>query len=250
MAGETPAVDTSAAAETGAAADLLEVAAPAEADKSAPEGAAPAETESKPADDKKAGDDGKGEAKAEADLLADDDEGKTPEGKDGQADKPEDAKPETYEALTLPEGVQIDEAALAQAKTLFGEHKIPLETANKLVAFYAQQQQEAANQTLAGFTQVKKDWQAAIKADAEFGGDKLPQTLGAAKAVLGKFGDKTLLNDLKEWGWANHPGFIKLLARVNAHLSEDTLVTADATTQAAPKSAAEIMWPGMFQKQE
>lgn len=246
MADNAQATDTSTQAANGAATDdLLSDAAPADktdATTTDKPGEKPA-TESKPAE---AGKDG---AAGDGDLLADDDEGKSPVKADGPADAKKDAAPETYEAFTLPDGVALDETALAKATPILRELGHNQEQAQKLVTLYAEMQQQAAEQQLAGFNQVKKDWQSAIKADGEFGGDKLPQTLGAAKAVLTKFGDKTLLSDLKEWGWANHPGLIKLLARVNAHLSEDTLVQSDAATQPTPKSPAEILWPSMFQKE-
>lgn len=248
MSGDAPVTDATPAADA-APADLLETpAADAAAPDAAtlnPEGDKPA-TESKPDGDKPSGEDGKGEGdKADADLLADDDEGKSPEGKDGQADKPKDGAPETYEAFTTPDGVQLDETAIAQATPIFKELNLDQSGAQKLVDVYATLQQAAAQQQVDGFNQVKKDWQAEIKADPEFGGDKLPETLGAAKAVLGKFGDKALLNDMKEWGWANHPGLIRLLARVKAHLSEDTLVTGDEAAQQRPKSAAQTIYPNM-----
>jgi len=254
MSGDTPAVaDTSAADAADVA--LLDDAAPAETAKPADSAAAtPAETptESKPDGDKPSGDDAAKGDDAPS-LLADDDEG-TPEKKaDGQADADDKGKsPETYEAFTLPEGVALDETLLAKATPVFksiGEG-LKQEDAQKLVTLFAEAQAEAAAQQVAGFNQVKKDWAAEIKADQDFGGEKLPQTLGAAKAVLGKYGDKALLNDLKEWGWANHPGLIRMLARVNAHLSEDHLVTADATSQSEPKSPAERLWPGMFQNNQ
>lgn len=229
--GDVPAVavDTPAAAD---AADLLDDATPVAADAVA--------TESKPADDKKAGADGEGET---PDLLADDDDGKTPDKADGQATDKKDETPETYEAFTFPEGVIVDEGVLAKATPILREIGADQEKAQKLVSFFADVQQEQAAQQLAGFNQVKKDWQAEIKADPEFGGDKLPETLGAAKDFLARFGDAKLRSDLKEWGWANHPGLIRALAKARAHLSEDTLVTADATAQPSkPKSIEERLW--------
>lgn len=242
MAEPAPVADATPVAAAADDASVLDTAAPAEG-KAAD--AAPDPKESKPAD--KAGDDG---AKAEPDLLADDDEGKTPDKVDGQADTKTGETPETYEAFTFPEGVQVDEAVLAQATPIFKDVGLNQEQAQKLVSLYAGMQQEAAAQQIAGFNQVKNDWKAAIKADPEFGGDKLKNTVGDAMTVIGKFGDKELLSDLKEWGWANHPGLIRLLARVKANLSEDTLVTADTTAQpGAQRSAAEVLWPSMF-KQE
>lgn len=235
-----------------AATDLLEDAgagAPG-AEGASPEtkGADAANSESKPA--AKAGEDG---AKPEtADLLADDEEGKTtPEKADGPADAKKDgAAPETYEAFTLPEGVAIDEATLAKATPIFRDTGLSQDQAQKLVSLYADMQQAAAETQLAGFVKVKQDWAAEIKADKEFGGEAFSRTLNSAKAVLTKYGDATLRADLKEWGWANHPGLIKLLARVKADLSEDTTVNADAASQSAPKRPEEVMWPSMFQSKE
>lgn len=248
MAGETPAVADTPAADAADVALLDDAPAADAAAKPADAKAETPATESKPADDKKAGDDAaKGDDPA---LLADDDEG-TPEKKaDGQPDADKGKAPETYEAFTLPDGIQLDEEALASATPVFKDVGLNQEQAQKLVSLYADMQNKAAASQVAGFQQVKQAWVSEIKSDAEFGGAKLTQTLGAAKAVIGKYGDKALLNDLKEWGWANHPGLIRMLARVNADLSEDTLVNADAAAQAAPKSAAEILWPSMYQKQE
>lgn len=253
MSGDAPATDATPAADA-APADLLETpAADAAAPDAAtlnPEGDKPA-TESKPDGDKPSGDDGKGEGSdAPTDLLADDDEGKTPDKPDGQADGKTEGAPETYEALTLPEGVQIDDAALAQSKALFGDLKLPLDAANKLVAHYAALQATAAEAQVAGFNKIKSDWAAELKADPEFGGANLAKTVGATKALIGKFGSPELLSVLREWGMGNNPELNRFCARINAALSPDTTVIADAAHQSAPKSPAEVMWPGMFQKQE
>lgn len=256
MAGEEvqPSESETPAADTSADVSLVDDAGAAEADK--PGDAAPEETKAeadKPADeskpeakaDGKDGEKGKDEESA-PDLLADDDDGKSPDEKaDGQADAKKGEAPETYEAFTLPEGVQLDEAAVAKVTPVFKDIGLTQEQAQKLVTQYAELQQAAAEQQVAGFNQIKKDWAAEIKSDAEFGGDKLKETLGAAKAVLGTFGDKALMSDLKEWGWANHPGLIRLLARVKAHLSEDSLVQADTAAQSRPRSAAELIYPNM-----
>ena len=252
MAGDAPAQETPTPAPESADVSLLDDAgagAPGAQSSASPETkAADAKTESKPAD--KAGDDGKGDAKAEADLLADDEDGTPEEKADGPADADKGKAPETYEAFTVPEGVAIDEETLAKATPVFKDVGLSQEQAQKLVSLYADMQQAAAEQTLAGFQQVKQDWTAQIKADQDFGGDKLPRTLSAAKAVLAKYGDGELRNDLREWGWAKHPGLIRLLARVQADLSEDTLVTADPASQpGAPKRPENILWPDMIPKE-
>ena len=246
MSGEAPATETPAAADA-AVTDLLDTPA---ADAAAPiaddnKGDKPA-AESKP-DAKASGDDG---VKADAeDLLADDDKGTPDKKADGQPDADADKAPETYEAFTLPEGVQLDEAVLAQATPVFKDVGLNQEQAQKLVSFYASMQAETAAQQVAGFNKIKTEWAGELKADPEFGGENLSKTTGATKALIGKFGSARLLSDLKEWGWGNHPEFQRMCARINAALSPDTTVIADASAQAAPKSAAERMWPEMFNKE-
>lgn len=248
MSGEAPATDATPAAVDAAATDLLETPA---ADAAAPvtddtKGDKPV-TESKP-DAKASGDD---VVKADAeDLLADDDEGTPDKKADGQADADAEKAPETYEAFTLPEGVQLDEAVLAQATPVFKDVGLNQEQAQKLVSFYASMQAEAAAEQVAGFNKIKSEWAGELKADREFGGENLSKTVGATKALIGKFGSARLLSDLKEWGWGNHPEFQRMCARINATLSPDTTVIADAAHQTAPKSAAEVMWPGMFNNKE
>lgn len=247
MSTDTPVADATPAADA-AATDLLD--APA-ADAAAPvtddKGATP--TESK-LDAKASGDDGKGSVAP--DLLADDDEGTPDKKADGPADADADKAPETYEAFTLPDGVEIDEGLLAKATPVFksiGEG-LKQEDAQKLVSFFAEAQAEAAAQQVAAFNKIKSDWAAELKADAEFGGENLSKTVGATKALIGKFGSPQLLAELKEWGWGNNPELNRFCARINAALSPDTTVIADAAHQSTPKSAAEVLWPGMFQKQE
>lgn len=242
--GAVPAVEVDQA-PASAEVDLLDDAAPPVEG----EGAAP-NSESESAGDKPAGDDG---AKAtpqagEVDLLADDDKGTPEEKADGQADA--DKAPEAYEAFTLPEGMVLDDATLAIATPVFREAGLDQAKAQKLVDVYVQLQQAAAEQQTANFLKVKSDWAAAIKADPEFGNERLPQTLGAAKAVIAKYGDKELLSDLREWGWSNHPGLLRMLAKINAELSPDTLVNADAAAQPKPKQPWEVLWPNMTQPQE
>lgn len=239
-----PAVEIETPAAPAPEADLLDDAPAAEPAKT-DDAATPDKVESKPADDKKAGDDG---AKADdADLLADDGEGKSDTKADGKTDVDKGGAPETYEAFTLPDGFQMDDALLAKATPVLksiGVKGASQEDAQKLVSFFAEVQAESAKQQQDGFERVKKDWRAELTADRDYGGDNLSKTRSDAKAFLQKFGTPRLLNDLKEWGWSNHPDLLKAFAAAQrAHFSEDTLVVADAAAQSkAPKSIAERLW--------
>lgn len=95
------------------------------------------------------------------------------------------------------------------------------------------------------FEQAVKDrgnqWLEQAKADKEFGGDKLDSSIKLAKDTLQKYGDDGFRKELTESGFGNHPGLIRLLARIGKASANDTAVI----THAAPKpvrSAAEIMY--------
>lgn len=260
MAVETPAVADTTVDATDAS--LLD-------DDGATNNAPPAEsgtpkettTKSKPADDKKAGKDGAKEEgdKSDASLLADDDDGNSPDKADGQADDKKDAAPETYEAFTLPDGMELDDTALAQAMPVFKELNLSQDNAQKLVSIYAELAAKTSEgirtQQVADHTKLVSEWTKATKAHPEFGGDKLPESRALVKKAIVALSDSPkeaaeLTSMLNEWKLANNPLLFSLLARAGSKLSEDSLVTADAAAQSAPKSAAEHLWPSMFKTQE
>lgn len=232
--------------------------APAAGDKpaEAPQGDKPAgdtPTESKPAP--KAGDDASADGeKPEASLL--DDEDNPPEDKDGQADKSKDGAPEAYEQFVLPDGRELDEATLAKATPVMRELGLNQENAQKLVSFYDELIQEAGKAQVASHHALLKEWTAAVKADPEFGGEKLSQSRGHVRQAIAKYGgdgesQKQLLAMLSTdhtkggWGIGNHPLIFNLLARIGATTSEDTLVHGDAAAQTRPKTHAEVLYPNM-----
>lgn len=189
----------------------------------------------------------------EASLLAEDDEGKPKEKADGVADAKPDAAPEKYEAFTLPEGMSLDEEALAKATPILKEFGLNQEKAQKLVSLYADLTKAtvegAQAQAVSQHKQLISEWTAKVKAHPEFGGDKLPQSKAAAiKAINTLAGSAQeaaeLRNMLSEWGISNHPALFGLLVRAGTKLSEDTMVTSDAASQASePKKPWELLYP-------
>lgn len=245
MAGDVPAVEVDAPAAP--AVDDLLADAPA---KPAADAAAPT-PESKPEGDKPKADDSSAKPEGDAELLADDGEGKPKDKADGPTDAEPSGAPETYEAFTPPEGVTIDEAALAKATPVFKELGLSQANAQKLVDLFAETQQQAVQSQVDGFTQLKKDWVAEIKADPEFGGANLDKTTGAAKTLIAKYGDKDFLNVVREWGWNNNPGFLRMCARIAADLSEDTLIIPDAAAQAGkPKRPEDLLYAESTSKKD
>jgi hypothetical protein len=156
------------------------------------------------------------------------------EGAEASADKSADNDGEAegasaptidYDALTVPEGFELDGQALELAKPVLEEMGVTDQAqAQKLVDLFAgiqKQQAEAAAETL---TKTHEEWVGAIKSDW---GNAFDERLAvAAKAV--ELGGDELREALALTGAGNHPAVIKFFHRVGTAISEDGLVAGDA----------------------
>lgn len=233
-----------------------EVAAPLAngADTSAPEKAAPAaddakedflpdvESEAKPSGEAK---DGKPEADAK-DFLAETDDDDAKE----KADAPGDAKPESaaeaYQPFERPEGMEIDEAALAKATPILRKHGLDQAAAQELVSLQAEIMRDAVqgyHKALSdGHAETLKTWAQATKAHEEFGGKNLTASKAlAAQALALEPGARKVLVD---YGLDRNPHVFALLARLGSKLSPDSLVRDDAGApeKATPMRDADVLY--------
>jgi hypothetical protein len=151
--------------------------------------------------------------------------------------------PEKYE-FKLPEGLAPDAKHLAEIESFAKAHK--------LTNAQAQAQLEREIAAKAGFVEAQKadlkkasdGWVEAAKADAEIGGDKLSKSVELSRRVMSKFGSEKLINALDETGLGNNPELIRLLSRIGAQMSDDSLVHGGKTPP-QPKRAADIFYPDM-----
>ena len=153
--------------------------------------------------------------------------------------KPEAPKvPEAYE-FNVPEGVELDKAAVDEFSAIAKELGLDQTGAQKVadVAVKMAQRQAEAHQA-----QVTS-WVEEVKADKEIGGDKLNENLAMAKKALDHFGTPELKDLLNMTGLGNHPAVIKAFFKAGKAISEDTFVPG------APKGAstdpAKILFPDM-----
>jgi hypothetical protein len=146
-----------------------------------------------------------------------------------QTDQPKPAPAEVVYDLKTPEGLpEIDRKVLDVYRDTVKELKLSNEHAQKVLdkvmpaiarqAEALQQQQSAA-------------WAESAKADKEFGGTALGESLKTAQAALAKFGSKELVEMLDKTGFGNHPEQIRAWYRVGKLMQEDRFVAAD---KAAP----------------
>lgn len=146
--------------------------------------------------------------------------GEQPAAQQEQADKPAGA-PEQYD-FQSPEGLTLDGTVLEQFSAAAKEMDLPQDKAqlmlDKMAPVLAQRQAEQIQA-------VRTEWADTSRADKEFGGDKLGDSLATAKKAMDAFATPELRTLLDESGLGNHPEVIRLFYRTGKAMSEDSLVT-------------------------
>lgn len=161
----------------------------------------------------------------------------TDQGKTGEDGKAVSKVPEEYADFSVPEGYALGEIG-EQFKSVAKELGLTQEQAQKLIDLDVKR----ANAQTEAVHRATAEWQAASKADKEFGGEALEQNVGVAQKALNTFGTDALKTLLQQTGLANHPEVIRLLYRTGKAISEDRFVGkgeggnsegSDLTTRAA-----------------
>lgn len=177
----------------------------------------------------KAADPQKEEAKA--------DDAKSEDKADTDADKPD---PATFEFKT-PDDVEMAEETLTGVRDLSKELGLDQEQAQKIVDLGSQLSQRWAKDLQDAHAAQVSEWAEQAKADKEIGGEKFDQSMADAKAAYDKFATPELTSFLNESGMGNHPEMIRLFARLQKQVGDDTLV-AGQPKPGAPKTRAEILY--------
>lgn len=200
---------------------------------------------------------GEAEARAKAEAEAALKPNETPEEKSAReaAEKAKaDAVPEAYADYTVPEGLTLDPAMLADANAVFKELGLSQEKAQKLIDLqtkYALGQDGARAEALkTALDKQSQDWTNEIKADPEFGGAKFDSTVATAVKAMQAFGDPQLRQLLNESGIGNNPSMVKLFARIGSAIGEDKIVIPGSdATEHTERRAADVLFGEAFTKQ-
>lgn len=163
-----------------------------------------------------------------------------PENQEGEQDNPkadaESEVPEKYD-FKPPEGMEFDEETINLYAEAAKEAGLSQEKADiilgKIAPHLAQQQIKAVEKASA-------EWEAASRADPEFGGDKLNENLSVAAKAIEQFATPELKTLLNESRLGNNPEVIRLFYRVGKAISEDGFVSA---TGAPQNSNARALFP-------
>ena len=154
-----------------------------------------------------------------------------PENHEGNQDEQnadsESEVPEKYD-FKAPEGMEFDEETINLYADAAKEAGLSQEKADiilgKIAPHLAQQQIKAVEK-------ASSEWEAASRADPEFGGDKLNENLSVAAKAIEQFATPELKTLLNESRLGNNPEVIRLFYRVGKAISEDGFVSATGAPQ-------------------
>lgn len=156
--------------------------------------------------------------------------------------KPDDKSGDTID-LKLPEGSKLQAADLEQIKSFAKEHGLSKESAQALLdresAAVIQREQFVMDQMA-----VQSDaWKQELIGDKDFGGEKANETAQLAHTVAKSFGDQGFVDELDRTGMGNHPGLVKMLARIGRAMEPGKMVNISGPA-AAPKKSLEQKFYG------
>lgn len=171
--------------------------------------------------------------KTEAELAAEKEAAEKAEKEQKQ-----EGAPEKYE-FQAGEGVELDAEALKDFEPVARDLNLTNEQAQKLVDAYPKILAGVQQRQADAWQATTEQWAADVKADKEFGGDKLTANLSAAQRALDQFGTPELKDYLNTTGLGNHPDLVKVFIKVGRSMSEDGMITGKENGQ---RSAAEVLY--------
>ncbi len=180
------------------------------------------------------------------DAKADDAEAKADEEtKESEDDKDQDGAPDEYTDFSMPEGMDIDKAALAEFAPVAKELNLTQDQAQKLVDIQAKAVQDSVKAQSDAWAETKKTWEAEVKADKEIGGDNFDEKVASAKIALDKIGTPELRNLLNATGIGSNVELIRAFSKVGDMIKDDTMHFGGASNSGEKKSAAQILFPDL-----
>lgn len=159
------------------------------------------------------------------------------QGEKSKEENPQGA-PEKYE-FKAPEGQQYDAPTIDAFSEVAKELNLSQESAQKVLDKMAP---VIAERQIEQLEAAKTVWADEAKADKEFGGAKLAESLAVAKQGLDYIGTPELKKLLNETGLGNHPEVIRAFYRAGKAISNDTFVGGKGVASDAKKSAPDILY--------
>ena len=161
---------------------------------------------------------------------------------DDKQSPPPDLPPEVYEKFAVPEGMKYSEDAAQKFSTVAKDLGLSQAKAQQLVNLYGEMVAGGTKARLAEWQAIHAEWDGQIKADAEFGGAKLPETVIHVDRAIDSFGEPGLREALKHMQVDKHPMLIRTFARIGMKLQEAPMLSAPSSASRNSSRMADVMF--------
>ena len=151
--------------------------------------------------------------------------------------------PEAYTTFVSPEGTTLDATLDTEFKDLAKSLNLSQEDAQKVVDIGARITHAGVQAQIDGAAAIREGWAAESKADKEFGGDKLGESLAVAQASMKATTTPAMQELLERSGLGNHPEFIRHFLQIAPAFSADKMVPGGVSLTGASKSTEKVLYP-------
>ena len=163
-----------------------------------------------------------------------------PPKEDGPGKDETQPEPLTADAVTVPEGFEVDEASMTKFLDIMNNAEMtPAERAQALINLQAEVMNAASERGSQLWQQTQDQWRQ--EAEKEFGNELQP-VLGNIKQLIDDYGDDEFLEVMDTTGAGNHPAMIRFLNKLAKERSVEG-APATGAPGTAGRTAAEILYP-------
>jgi len=162
--------------------------------------------------------------------------------KDGDPKPPEVKAPEKYEGFKVPDSVELEAELLKEFEGAARGMDLTQENAQKFVDFGVKLLEGEQKAQEDNRTETLDAWEKEIKADEEWGGDKLEETLDRGRRVIKEHGSTELHELIEKSGLGSNPHLLRFLGKLDKALGEDR--TVDGKPAPSEKDAATVLYDG------
>ncbi len=163
------------------------------------------------------------EQKSEGEKTAELPKVEKEEGEKPPQEAQKDIEPIAYTDFSIPEGIEIKKEQLSEYTKLVGEHRLPQETAQKLIDMHSSAMKNIADDISKNqwdvFNSTQKEWKSQVMADPEIGGAGHLTALAhiaSARDTYVPENDRSAFNEfLNVTGAGNHPAFLRMMYRIS-----------------------------------
>jgi hypothetical protein len=155
---------------------------------------------------------------------------------EGEKEKP--VVPEKYD-LKLSEKSPLNQAHLDRIAASAKAQGLTQEQAQELVKT---QETEVNTALKDAVEQRKAQWLDECKSDKEIGGAAFEKSVKLAIGVLDKYGDESFRKELTDGGFGNHPGLVRMLARIGKVSANDKAIIPRTTEKVVERSTADVLY--------